>query len=205
MTETAPRKVDLVDRRRVYDGYFKVDCCRLRHELFEGGMSGALQREVVARDGEVAAVLPLDPAAGAVVLVEQFRPGPWAAGANPWTLECVAGVMERGESPEQLVHREAREEAGLEILQLELMHRFLSTPGMSSELVHLFCGRVKISGQDNAIHGVKNEGENIRTVICGIGEALSLLKRGKIANGKTIIALQWLALYHREIIRKWRQ
>jgi len=205
MTESAPRKVDLVERRRVYDGYFKVDRCRLRHELFEGGMSGVLQREVVARDGEVAAVLPLDPAAGKVVLVEQFRPGPWAAGLNPWTLECVAGVMERGESPEQLVRREAREEAGLEILQLELMHRFLSTPGMSSELVHLFCGRVKISGQGNAIYGVKNEGENIRSVACGIDESLSLLKRGKITNGKTIIALQWLALYHREIIRKWRQ
>ena len=59
-----------------------------------------------------AAVLPYDPRRDEVVLIRQFRAGAYVAGRHPWTWEIVAGIIEDGESPEDLVRREAVEEAG---------------------------------------------------------------------------------------------
>ena len=196
-----PRKVECLETTRVYDDYYKIDRYRLRHELYEGGMSSEIVRDVLDR-GQVAAVLPLDPVARKVVLIEQFRPGPYAVGKEPWMLECVAGILEAGETPEQLVRREALEEAGLKILDLHLIHSFLTSPGMSSETVALFCGRVD-SRNAGGIHGLAAEGENIRVRVFTIAEAVALLDGGALANGKTIVALQWLALHYEDIVARW--
>src|SRR3546814_18574745 len=52
-----------------------------------------MAREIFER-GHAAAVLLYDPARDAVVLIEQFRPGAYAAGVNPWLVEVVAGIIE---------------------------------------------------------------------------------------------------------------
>ena len=126
------REVRILEREVAFQGYFRVDRYRLRHTLHAGGLGAELQREVFER-GHIAAVLPVDPLLERVVLIEQFRPGAWAAGWEPWLLECVAGVLEDGETGAELAHREAHEEAGLRIHQLEPIARFLSSPGASSE------------------------------------------------------------------------
>ena len=90
--------VEIIDSEVVYDGHFRLDRYRLRHRQFAGGMGRVLTREVLER-GRVAAVLPVDPVRDRVVLIEQFRPGAWAAQWEPWLLECVAGVIESGETP----------------------------------------------------------------------------------------------------------
>ena len=55
-------------------------------------------------------------------------PGAWAAGREPWLLECVAGVMEPGETPEALARREALEEAGCIVTDLVPIATFLTSP-----------------------------------------------------------------------------
>ena len=65
---------ELLDRERMFDGFFAVDRLRLRHRLFRGGKSDALQREVFLRPPAVG-VLLLDPLRRELVLVEQFRVG----------------------------------------------------------------------------------------------------------------------------------
>src|SRR4051812_32500623 len=82
------RRVEIVERKRVYDGFFKLDVARVHHELFRGGMSAELKREIFVQRQAVA-VLPYDPRADRVVLVEQFRAGTidWAASpgcSRPW-------------------------------------------------------------------------------------------------------------------------
>ena len=80
-------RVDLVEKAAAFSGYFRIDRLRLRFPLYEGGMSREVTREVLER-GQVAAVLLVDPDRDAVVLIEQFRPGPYAAGeARPWLIE----------------------------------------------------------------------------------------------------------------------
>src|SRR3546814_8313561 len=75
-------------------------------------MSGEISREVFER-GHAAAALPYDPVRDEVVLIEQFRTGALAAGRGPWLTEVVAGMIEEGETPEAVVGREMREEAGI--------------------------------------------------------------------------------------------
>ena len=195
------RKVDLIEKRTVFDGYFQIHKYRLKFSLHQGGMSEAIDREVFER-GQVAAVLPVDPVRDQVVLIEQFRIGPYAVGWDPWLLEGVAGIIEDGESPEDVAIREAREEAGCEITELVPMMRYLSSPGACTETVALYCGRVDASGA-GGVHGLDEEHEDIKVIVYGIDEALDMLRAGKIVNGKTIIALQWLALNYPQLKQRW--
>ncbi|HSS65688.1 MAG TPA: NUDIX domain-containing protein [Gammaproteobacteria bacterium] len=195
------RKVDLIEKRTVFDGYFQILRYRLKFALHEGGMSEAIDREIFER-GQVAAVLPVDPILDQVVLIEQFRIGPYAVGWDPWLLEGVAGIIEEGESAEDVAIRETREEAGCEITDLVPMMRYLSSPGACSETVALFCGRVN-ARDAGGVHGLDEEHEDIKVIVYSVDEALEMLKAGKIVNGKTIIALQWLALNYAQLKRRW--
>lgn len=195
------RKVDLIDKRTVFDGYFEIHRYRLKFSLHQGGMSAAIDREVFER-GQVAAVLPVDPRRDRVVLIEQFRIGPYAVGWDPWLLEGVAGIIEDGESAEDVAIREAQEEAGCEVTELVPIMRYLSSPGACTETVALFCGRVDARGA-GGVHGLDEEHEDIRVAVYGVDEALAMLNAGKIVNAKTIIALQWLALNYPQLKRRW--
>lgn len=193
--------VELIEKQTAFRGYFRIDRLRLRFPLYEGGMSREVDREVLER-GQVAAVLLVDPDRDCVVLIEQFRPGPYAAGEQPWLIETVAGVIEGRESAEEMARREAREEANCEITDLFPIMRFFTSPGASTESVALFCGRVD-STDAGGVHGLEEEGEDIRVLVMSVMEALSLLHEGKIVNAKTIIALQWLASNYDRVKKRW--
>ena len=193
--------IELFDREIVYDGYFRLDRYRLRHRQFAGGMGPVLTREILER-GKVAAVLPVDPVRDRVVLIEQFRPGAWAAGRAPWLLECVAGVIEPGETPAALARREALEEAGCIVTELVPIASFLTSPGATTETVRLFCGRVDSEGV-GGLHGLAGEGEDIRAEAIPVEDAVALLDEGRIVNAKTIIALQWIARHYASLKQRW--
>jgi len=194
-------RVELIEKQAAFSGYFRIDRLRLRFPLYEGGMSREVSREVLER-GQVAAVLLVDPDRDAVVLIEQFRPGPYAAGEQPWMIEAVAGVIEDNEDAAEMAVREAREEADCEITDLLPVMRFFTSPGASTESVSLFCGRVD-SSDAGGVHGLEEEGEDIRVMVVSVVAALSLLADGKILNAKTIIALQWLASNYDAVKKRW--
>jgi ADP-ribose pyrophosphatase len=193
--------VDVTDRQVAFKGYFRVDRYRLRHRLHDGGRSPELVREVFER-GHIAAVLPFDPVRDAVVLIEQFRPGAYAAGWQPWLLECVAGIIEQDEMPEDVVRREALEEAGCTLMELIPVARFLSSPGASSETVELYCGRCDSEGI-SGVHGLQEEGEDILVSVVPVSAAFQMVEEARIVNAKTLVALQWLELHHSEVRQRW--
>ena len=193
--------VELLDKELVYSGYFRIDRYRLRYSLHEGGKSDEVVREVFER-GQVAAVLMVDPKRDTVVLIEQFRPGPFAAGHPAWLIEIVAGVIEGGESAEEMAKREALEEADCDVQDLFEVMRFFTSPGASTECVTLFCGRVD-SSSAGGVHGLDAESEDIRVMVVSIDEAMSLLDDGRIVNAKTIVALQWLAMNYDGLKKRW--
>ncbi|GAA0569245.1 NUDIX domain-containing protein [Caenispirillum bisanense] len=198
MTE---HKVEILSRQTAYKGYFRIDSIRLRHSLFAGGMSPELTREVFERGHAVAGLL-YDPDADAVVLVEQFRVGAWSAGMPAWELECIAGIIEDGETPEAVVRREAEEESGLVVGDVVPVARYLSSPGGSSETVEVFCARVD-SRHAGGIHGLPEEGEDIRVVVLPYAELERKVFAGGIGNAMTLIAAQWLVLNRAELRRLW--
>ena len=114
MTEPHDRKVEIIEKRTAFQGYTRIDEYRLRHSLYQGGMGPEIKREVMER-GHAILVLPYDPVRDEIVLIEQFRMGPYVRGDDPWCLEVVAGFIEDGEALEDVVRREAREEAGIEL------------------------------------------------------------------------------------------
>ena len=193
--------VELLDKSERYSGFFRINRYRLRHRLFAGGWSGAIEREVFER-GHAVGVLPYDPVADSLVLIEQFRIGALVAGMSPWLIEVVAGIIEEGEAPEEVARRETQEEAGLEILALMPMCRYLVSPGGSSESVRLYCGRVDSRGA-GGIHGLAEEHEDIRVDHLPYGEAMRLLEEGLVTNSVSLIALQWLALHRDRVRAAW--
>ena len=96
------KNVDLIEKTTPYQGYFQIDVYRLRHKRFGGGWTEVMSREMFERC-RATVVLPYDPARDAVVLIEQFRIGAYAAGLKPWLVEPVAGIVEPGETPEATV------------------------------------------------------------------------------------------------------
>jgi ADP-ribose pyrophosphatase len=193
--------VEILEKETAFQGYFRIDRYRLRHRLFAGGWSEAITREVFER-GHVVGVLPYDPMADQVVLIEQFRIGAYAAGFSPWLIEIVAGVIEEGEGPEEVARRETLEETGCAVTELMPVTTYLVGPGGATETVKLFCGRVDATGA-GGIHGKKEEHEDIRVFQAPFREAMARLEGGEIKNALSIIALQWLALNHDELRRRW--
>ncbi len=194
--------VELVDHAVAFQGYFRVGRYFFRHGLYQGGQSGILKREVFER-GHAAAVLPYDPLRDEIVLIRQFRAGAYVAGRHPWTWEIVAGILEGEESPEQLIRREAVEEAALEIRDVIPMHAVVLSPGACSETCATYLGRVD-SAKAGGVYGLEAEGENILVKVLPFSEARAMLDRDEIGNAIGVIALQWLALHRDEVRARWR-
>ena len=102
--------VEIIARETLYRGFFSLDLYRFRHRLFNGGMSREITREIFER-GHAAVLLPFDPVRDEVVLVEQIRIAAYDTSESPWLLEMVAGMIEAGETVEDVARREALEEA----------------------------------------------------------------------------------------------
>ena len=196
--------LQILDRETAYRGFFRIDRYRLRHRLHAGGWSAEMSREVFER-GSAVGLLLYDPERDAVVLVEQFRLAAHLAGFSSWQLEIVAGIVDRsGESETDLARREAKEEAGLAVDgELLPVHRFLTSPGGTTEAVAVFCGRVD-SRSARGVHGLAAEHEDIKVVVKTYAEALALLRAGKIENVFTMLALYWLAANRAKLRKRWR-
>jgi ADP-ribose pyrophosphatase len=185
--------VQLVKHEVVAKSYFQLDRYTFRHRLFNGNWSPDITRDVFER-GNAAAVVLYDPDLDKVVLVEQFRPGVYAAGdEKPWTLEIVAGIVEPGENVDDLVRREAEEEANLTLSDLIEIPGIYSMTGGCSEYFWLFCGRVDAS-LAGGIFGKDDEGEDIRVIVMDRLEAMAAIEDGRIQAGFTVVTLQWLTL-----------
>jgi ADP-ribose diphosphatase len=194
--------VEIRERTAVFKGHFQIVRYRLRHRLHGGGWSNEIAREVFER-GHAAAVLPYDPIRDEVVLIEQFRVGAYAAGRPAWMTEIVAGIIDPGETPEQVVRREAQEEAGLTLGTLERIADYLSSPGGASESVALFCGRVDTTTA-GGVHGHQGEDEDILVSVHPFAAIQEMLRTASVSNAVTLIALQWLALNREGLRARWR-
>ncbi|ETX04795.1 NUDIX domain-containing protein [Candidatus Entotheonella palauensis] len=194
---------EILETSTGYAGFFHILRYRLRHRLFNGGWSRVLTRELFER-GHAAAVLPYDPQTDRVVLTEQFRIGALQAPGGPWLLEIVAGMIEAGETPEDVVRREALEEIGCAVSDLVSICDYHVSPGGTSERIHLFCGRVDAS-QAGGVHGAADEDEDIRVVVMPADDAIAHLQAGKIVSAAPIIVLQWLMMNRASLREDWRK
>ncbi|GAB1255802.1 NUDIX domain-containing protein [Aurantivibrio plasticivorans] len=194
--------VEIVSRDVVFKGFFQLDRIALRHKLFDGGWGREVVRELFIR-GEAIGVLLYDPVHDLIGLVEQFRVGALNEPQGPWCLEVVAGMIEPGETAEEVVERELQEEANIKAEHLEYICDYLTSPGGTNEKLHLFCGYCDLS-QAGGVHGLAEEDEDIRVCVLPSQDVFDTLYDGRCGNAASLITLQWLQL-NRERIRRERQ
>lgn len=164
----------------------------LSHRLFNGDWSDSVERVCCYRAPAVV-VIPFDPVLKKVVLVEQFRVGALESD-NPWMIELVAGLVEEGENPEDVAHRELQEESGLDASKMIKVMDFWASPGYSAEVFSLYCAIVD-SNQASGQGGIAEEGEDIRVHVMSLDEVFVALEKGHFQSAPAVLGLQWLQLH----------
>ncbi|HGN2347808.1 TPA: ADP-ribose diphosphatase [Proteus mirabilis] len=193
--------VELISKKTLYKGFFHMNEYRFKHRLFKGGWSAEVKREVFER-GHAGVLLAYDPKRDEVVLIEQIRIPAYETSQTPWLLEVIAGMVEEGESPEEVVRREATEEAGITIGRCKPIVSYLSSPGGTSERMYVYVGEVDATTA-TGIHGLACENEDIRVHVVSREQAYQWVEEGIIDNAASVIALQWLQLHHVTLRKDW--
>lgn len=143
--------------------------------------------------GNGATVLLYDPAGRTLLLTRQFRFPVYVNGhPDGMLIESAAGLLD-GDSPEEAIRREAAEELGVSIGELTHLFDLYMSPGSVTERVHFYAAPY-VPAEVAGGGGVEEEGEEIEPVVVPYDEALELIADGRIADGKTVILLQWAAL-----------
>ncbi|NMH60362.1 ADP-ribose diphosphatase [Alteromonas ponticola] len=196
------KDIEIIEKKRVYDGFFKMVRYDFRHKLFQGGWSDVVRREIFER-GHAVAVLPYDPDTDEFVLIEQVRIGAQATSDTPWLMEVIAGIIDDGETREDVCHRESQEEAGIALSSLTKALSYLVSPGGTTERVHIYVAQCD-STAAGGIHGLDDESEDIRVHRVSSATAKEWLENGIIDNAAAIIALQWFLMNQESLMKKWR-
>ena len=195
-----PKIVTSYANRTVYNGFFSVKEYDLSFTKFDGSKSDVVTRSALISFDAVI-VLPYDPIHDRVLLVEQFRAGPFARqDEDPWCLEPIAGLIDHGETPEEAGLREAHEEAGLTLSRLELVARSYPSPGISTEFFHQYIGITSLPKTTSLVSGLASEAEDIRSHIFCFSDFLKMIDAGQITVGPAILLGLWLA-QHRDKLR----
>ena len=156
------------------------------------GETQALTREIYHVD-DGATVLLYDLARRTVILVRQFRLPAYLRGASGDLLETPAGFLD-GSAPEERMRHEAEEETGYRIRSMQKVFKALMVPGCVTHAVHCFVAAYTPKDKVSEGGGLASEGEDIEVVELLIDDALAMIGRGVITDGKTIMLLQYAAL-----------
>ena len=197
------KDVEITHKETLYEGFFKMVKYHFKHRLYDGGWSQIVQREIFER-GHAVAVLPYDPNLKEFVMIEQIRIGALATSNSPWLLEIVAGIIDPGETAEDVCYREAQEEAGVTITHLKKALSYLASPGGTTERLHIYVAQVDAS-QAKGVHGLDYESEDILVHRVPEDQAIEWINQGKIENAATLIALQWFAMNKQRVLDDWKQ
>jgi ADP-ribose pyrophosphatase len=141
-------------------------------------------RDVVKHPGAVAIVPVLSD--GRVVLVRQYR---YSAGKD--LLEIPAGTLEPGETVEECVKRELREETGYEAGEIRRLLSCFMAPGYSSEVIHFYIARDIVE-----VGGAPEPDEKIDVEVIDLKKVRELIAGNVIEDAKTIIGILSLDKRH---------
>jgi ADP-ribose pyrophosphatase len=201
MSQFSRKDVQLHRSDTVFEGFFKMIRHQFTHTKYDGSQSAMVTREVFER-GHAVAVLPYDPELEEFVLIEQFRFPAAATCDDPWLIEVIAGIIEKDEEEIEVCCREAKEEANIDISMVTKALSYLSSPGGTTERLHIYTAKVDASSAFG-VHGLANEAEDIKVLRVKEDEARRWLESGIIDNAAAVIALQWFFLHKEQLLKSW--
>jgi len=183
------KKVEIKEKKRIFNDFFKIDEVFLSHERFDGRMSPVMRRLNFER-GDSAAAFMWNTENRTAVMTHQFRYPTYEKGPG-WITEIVAGVLEKDENPEEAMRREILEETGYETDKIEYINTFYISPGGTSERIILYYAEVAAGDKVSEGGGVASEHEDIRVIEYTWPQLRALLENREIVDAKTIIASMW--------------
>lgn len=173
MSDYFDYKENIISSERVYEG--RIINLRVDSVQFPDGSTG--KREVVEYAGAVAIVAVNEQ--GEVLLVRQYR---HAAGKT--LLEIPAGKLEKGEDYKASAYRELLEETGFKAAKLTRLISFFSTPGFTTEKLHLFLASGLGLEQQNL-----DQDEFIDVVRVKFENAVEMIWTGEICDAKSVAGI----------------
>ena len=157
--------------------------------------NGEWQRQVreTYDRGDGAGILLYNRARRTVILTRQFRFPVFVHGEPGWLIEVVAGKLD-GDHPVTTAKKEAEEESGYRVHDVELVLSAFMSPGSVTEKLSLFLAEYDATTKVSPGGGLEHEGEDIEVLELDIDAALAMIETGEIADAKTIILLQHVRL-----------
>ncbi len=152
----------------------------------------AQTREVYDR-GNGATILLYNTLQRTVLLIRQFRMPTFVNGHDGYLIETAAGLLDNA-SPEERIRLEVEEETGYRVGHVEKIYSAFMSPGSVTERIHFFIGEYQPADRVGEGGGLEHEGEDIQVLELGFDEAIAMVGRGEIVDGKTIMLLQYLEL-----------
>ena len=191
----------IVASRTVHEsanGLFKLRNYTVQFEKHDG--STAVEERLVFERGATVGVLAYDPLRDKVILVNEIRPAMLVNGDNPFNPALPAGIVDPGEHALTAATRELKEETGLELKKLVLIHpgAYVS-PGGTSEKLALVLALVDSSKATNGIFGKESEGESIKTEVLSSRDFIARVEQGNLYDLKTVTMAFWLAAHRKEL------
>ena len=182
----------------VHEGFVKLTECELTYTRTDGKRT-SVPREIHDH-GRAICVLPVDRERRLAMLVRQVRAGAVAAGeGDPMILEVAAGLIDPGESPEEAAIREAEEELGFCISDLQSVACFFASPGTLTEKINAFLASYSLADRVNEGGGLDHEHEDIIVEEIALDELGEAVLQGRLRDAKTILLIQHLMLSEPEL------
>lgn len=191
MEATNPR-VRMTGIEVLSDDWYTLRKATFEYQAADGTWS-TQSREAYDR-GNGATVLLYDPDRRTVLLTRQFRL-PTFVNGNPdgMLIETPAGLLDE-DDPETAIRREVEEEAGVTLGDVQPLFELFMSPGSVTERVAFFAAPYDASARDAAAGGGVDGEEDIEVLELDVDEALGMVDDGRIADGKTVLLLQWALL-----------
>lgn len=171
--------VELRKVETIYQGYSTLMMATL------SAPDGTLFKREIEHHGHGAAVLPYDPYRRTALLVSIPRPPVIWAGGPPELAEAPAGMIDDGD-PDATARREAMEEVGVALGELEPVGTTFTSPGVSSERIHLYLAPYAARDRTGAGGGVAGEQENITVLEAPLAQLWSWVEEQRIEDLKTL-------------------
>lgn len=183
-----PTSIHIRTTRLLSDAWSKLKQITLDFTRRDG-TTVTLVREVYDF-GDGCVVLPYDPERGTVLLARQFRLPVYLRESDGFFIEACAGLLDQND-PETAVRKEAEEELGIRLREVQHLFTGYSSPGVVCERMHFFSAEYSPADRISGGGGEAHEGEDIEVLELLLADALAMVKTGEIRDVKTVALLLW--------------
>jgi nudix-type nucleoside diphosphatase (YffH/AdpP family) len=185
----------ILSTRSLYDGWTSLRLVRVRLD------SGEVVNREVEDHGDAVAVLPYDPVRRMAMLIRIMRAPALLRAGRAALFECPAGLLDEAD-PAEAARREAEEEVGLALHDMEHVGRVWTSPGISAEQMDLYLAPYSAADRVNAGGGIASEHEAIEVTELGLDAVWTMAERGELDDMKTLTLVLTLRLRHPELFAK---